>query len=530
MIVCLARQCRSIELLNRHIFKNGRRSIAKRSHIKSDEPGSMKERCLLAIDRIKIAMESEESVCHFPIIKDLGMTTDEKMHNISISSDHIMRYINMGFINKNLALQYCHYLVHVSKNSPKNYKDYYSKRSCLLISYLLRNNNDIITRKLGGLACDISTTTVASCSEMCQLALDHDEKLELSSSDYTNLLVSCYNFDLWAEADLLLKKHSKTKKFGVDLFDRFVSNFIRFTSIYNHELELNKKRAMKTTLFEHFFNLMEACFKDRMQLITRQKSELVQALKDFGIKVAMNPQIKQSGRCLSCGSYLPLYDIKSTPILNKSIKEVLDSRVLDSKLYTERHEVEDFMSFLQRVLSTDNKPIDCVIDGLNLAYRNTRVFKVIKKTVSDDVEQSIKLPDQASQAQILINIILRGSYLEDYRKILVIGRRHMERWPNLTDFFKKYKIHYYTSANDTKDDLFQLYAATLSPNTVLSTNDFLRDHLALMEGDSRILLERWIDTHQVWTNRKSLLPSRATKFEKLPSVDRKKETLSLTYR
>lgn len=518
MLPYFARQCKLTQSLKRHFCINIRQS-QKRPLFKEEYDLALGMTAQRPKDKFKSAMKIEEPVCHFPIIEKLGVTTDdEKNHSIKISLNHVLKFINMGFINKNLALQYCHYLVYLGRNSI-NERAFYGKRSTELLSFLFRNREDDNHSKLGLLACDVATLGAPDCLEVCRLILN-DDKIELTRLVYTNMLDACHRFHLWREADLLLKKCSTEKIFAVTLFDRFVPNLIQFATVYKKECNVEKKKEMRTALFNHFFNLMELCHRDRLQLITSHKEGLIHALKDLGVKIVIGPRIKRSGRCLSCDNHIPLFDNSTVSKLHKSIEEILNLRVLNSLLYTERYEIETFKSFFEKVHRIDKKPINCVIDGLNICFLRAKFGPVVRRNSTEDLERSHHAPDRAFQAQIIMNTILRGSYLDNHKKILIIGRQHMIHWPGLAQFLEKYNIHFYPAQNGSNDDLLMLYAATSSPDTVLVTNDFLRDHLGKLGGVPRNLLERWIDTHQVWTDRKTLLPMAATNYEKLPSLNR----------
>lgn len=522
MISCLGRLRNSLHLLNRHFSLSLLRTqqIGNPSKIEAVQQQFGKNKVQLNIDKARV-LEVEEEECNYPLLAKLGLSTDGKQHSLSIPCDEVIKYISMGLINKNLALQYCHYLVQLIKSGPEEHEQYYSKRSLHLLSYLIRNRSDILPENLTKLSCNVAESARSNCLTVCDRFLN-SEDLELSPRYYTNILTSCYKFGLWSEADLLLKKYSEKIGFNVKLFDLLVSSLHQSSSMYQSpELDQSSKEKLKAEFFNHFFNLMEVCFRDRVQLITKHKNEFRRHLESFGVKITINPSMKQTGRCTHCESRLPLYDNNVTSTINESIREILERRVLnDVNLYTSQDELKHFEKYLNDIYQVDRKPLDCVIDGLNIGYSNSRGLIMTKQKVSDNVERSIFRQEPGAQVQVLVNTILRSNFLTDYRKILVIGKKHMERWPGLMEFFKRNRIFYYSSSDKSKDDLFQLYAATLNPKTVLVTNDFLRDHLALLEGVSRYSLERWIDTHQVWIERKSLTAIKPTKFEKLPSVDR----------
>jgi hypothetical protein len=245
-------------------------------------------------------------------------------------------------------------------------------------------------------------------------------------------------------------------------------------------------------------------------------------LTDLDISVVVNSNIKMTGRCTSCDSHLPLFDSKSVADINAAIRrQILQGSEKGLFLNTSPNDAGRFESFLRDIYNFDKKPIDCVIDGLNIAYRASSGYNWIKQQLTEDVSKTYKTPKAENQAHTLINAIIRGNLLKQFKKILIVGKAHMLHWPGLMDFCRKNNVRFYSSFNNSKDDLFQLFASTLNPKTVLVTNDFLRDHLATLEDAERIQLERWIDTHQVWICQKSLRPIFPTPYEKIASIDRK---------
>lgn len=527
MLTCIRRLGISLYVPSRHLSLS--LSRAQRAHTPEFVDARIdKGKNNLNIDQVRL-LDLEVETCNYPLLERMGISTDGKQHKISFSCDEAVKYICMGLVNKNLALQYCYYLVELIKNGEKELHQYYGKRALHILSYLTNNREGILNSNLSQLSCEIADSSPSNCTVICERFLVRTD-LNITPRQYSKLLASCYNFGLWTQADQLMKKYSSTLRINVYLFDQMVSGLCKLASTYkSDELDTARRYKLRKEFLNHFFNFIEESFKQRVQLITKNKAGLRQSLGSLDIKVTINPKIKpQSGRCTHCGTSLPLYDSSTTSFINQSIKKVIDEKVFeDQNLFTTQNEISHFGDFLQSIYDIDKRPLDCVIDGLNTSYSSTRGSFLVKKRVSDDLERTILRHDQNAQVQVLINTILRGKFLTDFKKVLVIGRKHMERWPGLMDFFKTHKIFYYSSANLSKDDLFALYAATLSPNTFLVTNDFLRDHLALLDGSARHHLERWIDTHQVWVDRKSLTPIKATRFEKLPSIDRDKKRFHL---
>lgn len=457
----------------------------------------------------------------FRLITDIGLITDGKVHKLEVSSDKIIQLIKMNIVNKNLGAQYCHYLVHLSKTAvDSELKQFYGRKAYELMSYLIRQGRDLLGSSKLSLICDVSQLSPSICSRICDEIIDQlDSMAPIQPVTLRELLGSCYRFALYKCADKIIKLYPAT--LSPIILDTFVLGLFEFSLEYKQSAAANLEIAERKQQFlNHLSALVEQSARDGIQFITKYREDFIEALKNLDISVTKNPPIKLSSRCVNCDTHLPSYDSKLTKIINESIKSLLEKKIDSALLYTSPEDLASFEEFLRKAYEIDDKPFDCVIDGLNVAYQNATGFTVLKHNITEDFQRTTKRISPDSLAQVLINTVIRGNFKQKFRKILVIGRKHMERWPGVTDFFENQKIHYYFSFNHNKDDLFTLYAATLSPKTVLITNDFLRDHRALMSKKDRINFERWLDTRQAWIAKKSLKPIWPTPMQKLPSFDK----------
>lgn len=146
----------------------------------------------------------------------------------------------------------------------------------------------------------------------------------------------------------------------------------------------------------------------------------------------------------------------------------------DLFMNTTPRELEDFERFLSRA-----PPFDVVIDGLNVALKgNTN--------------------SNGDKARNLL-LVVKHYTLVEKRKVLVVGRKHMRKWPrNIMDQVWSHCVHYLT--NDlSEDDPFLLCAAfSRGPGTVVASRDMMRNHRYKLHGDSRMggLFDKWRRTHQ----------------------------------
>lgn len=467
--------------------------------------------------------EKDEEECPFPSFKQFNVETRDRCHSFSVPCDRVIKYIKLGAINKQIAIQYCHYLAELTRTAqtPDDVSYYESKCSDLAL-FILRNSRDIPILAITKLLCDVADTTEKNCLEACSHILGNLmlEKSKMQRGEFAQLLGSAYKFCQWKLADTIVDQARPTM-LSFRIVEGLVQGIINASKQYQQmDGRVAEQDAFRSRLFASLGKFCRHCTLNRVQFITKQKTEFIQALKDLNLKIAINPAMKMSGRCTGCDTHIPLFDSRLVATINTAIgSQIRKGAELGLYLNTSPNDVNRFESYLKGLYEKDRKPIDCVIDGLNIAYLASTGYNVHQKTLNPEVTKTYKVPKPESQAKVLINCIIRGDLLRRFRKILVVGKWHMTKWPGLMDFFERQHVHFYSSFNNSKDDLFQIYAATLNPKTVLVTNDFLRDHLAQLEEQTRTLMERWIDTHQAWICQKSLKPIWPTPFEKIPHSD-----------
>jgi len=479
--------------------------------------------CCIDLARI-IGIQEDQSFDegqHFPLFEKLIATTDGRVHNFSVACDDIMKFIKMGAINKQIALQYCHYLVNSIKRCKEEDRDYYNQKSHELVFFLLKYGKELPQATKATLLCHFADVSESNCKITCEYVTRHRNLFE-ASDDYHifQLLRSCHKFGLWTAADDIVGIFDVNRRvLNVRLFDALIDKLVKISEKQGHVNEQASIQNPCIDLFNHLKKLLKLCSAKRIQFITGRPKEFASSLQNLGLKVVTAPSIKTSGRCTCCNTHIPIYDKNFTRDLNNSIRGLLERKVLDDTLlFTSPNDWRNFKDFLENVNDINRRPIDCVIDGLNIAYKNNSGYAFKKRFDVADTEVVRKVPSPSRLAQVLINTIIRGDLLQMFKKIVVIGRKHMLDWPGVVEFFERNRIHYYLSHNQSKDDLFQLYASTLHPKTLLISNDFFRDHRSLLPRDDRTKLERWIDTHQVWISNKSLRPIWPTPYEKIPSV------------
>lgn len=124
-----------------------------------------------------------------------------------------------------------------------------------------------------------------------------------------------------------------------------------------------------------------------------------------------------SGYCNNCKHSLPKVEVTNEDYIE--LKESLfKNAMLGKSVFAKStpNEIENFLSFIN-----ENGPFDIVIDGLNVVYSKPKKI----------------------DTTILLNVIKH--FKGQNKKILVIGRKHMEKW-RVQDvkFIKQNSATFYT--------------------------------------------------------------------------------------
>lgn len=112
-----------------------------------------------------------------------------------------------------------------------------------------------------------------------------------------------------------------------------------------------------------------------------------------------------SGKCNSCRQYLSPVQLSATEF-NQLSQAFLEKVLIRDNVFlkTTPGELERFHTFINKV-----QPYDCVIDGLNVAY-----------------SKGSKLPI-GTLAKIMVDVL--KYFVRQKKRVLVIGREHMNNWP-----------------------------------------------------------------------------------------------------
>ncbi|BET01893.1 Mitochondrial ribonuclease p protein [Nesidiocoris tenuis] len=182
--------------------------------------------------------------------------------------------------------------------------------------------------------------------------------------------------------------------------------------------------------------------------------------------------ILRSGSCRNCR-----LNLRPTPLLEDEfdrLREAFLASVLVGKnvlCKTSDEEINSFLRFLDKSL-----PVDVVLDGLNIAYLSNRL---------------------SSKSSRLVKYVTSHFVLQS-KKVLVIGRKHMENWPAHDMNYIRSNAKVFFAENLSQDDPFLLYAALKSGiGTRFVSRDRMGSHKFLLpDVQLRRIFSKWQALHQ----------------------------------
>ncbi|XP_076761085.1 mitochondrial ribonuclease P catalytic subunit [Xylocopa sonorina] len=318
------------------------------------------------------------------------------------------------------------------------------------------------------------------------------QSLDCSMSNI--LVIALCKIDRWQDAIKIIKEFEATdKQFLRDGYSALISYLFN-----SGKIELANEyliASLKTGIgpLSHTYSAyIEYClkekhkFKERMEILfnlwskygIKPSEEVVHKFITICNNIGWSAKLTTISRskCCVCRKSLVQTDLTQEEYKLLS-KAVLQKLILKHIYYvTNPHEINNYMKFIDA-----RKPYDIVIDGLNIMYSVHFGFNALK------------------------NYLVY--YKNNNKKTLVIGRHHMQRkakiqnMRNLADFFF---VH-----NWSQDDVFILYAAFSSgPNTVIISNDFMRQHkYALNDVELDTLFKKWQALHQYTIKSTEICPT-----------------------
>lgn len=461
-------------------------------------------------------------------LETFNLVTKDRAHTITITCDKVISLINMGAINKNIALQYCHYLIKLAREMPlDDDKVYYLERIDKLIAILLNRDINIASKCL--LLTETCTLSHDMCRTSCERAMENTEiRDNMNLGQFGALVRSCHSFQLWELANQIIDKRPDNKqRFSPHEIISFSQALETASSQYqsNDPSNMESKSKLKEQLIDHLYKICEDAIKFNTNFEVTSKDSFIDSMRRLGYNVQVNPTIRRSGLCTHCQTKLPLFNKENLMILHSEIKSLLSTKYDDDHYENASPgEISRFENYIDS-LNAKHK-IDCVLDGLNIALRHGDSYR-IKSIVQNNIKRAVKRQNPASSSVQLINSIIRCHIRENFKGILMIGKDHMHSWPGVIEFLKQNDIIFFLSNDNSRDDMFILYGATLNFGTKLISCDLFRDHGSRLKDQNRIIFDQWLSTHQVWIEKSTLKPLWPTPVLKVPTLDRKSRRIHI---
>ncbi|XP_056636669.1 mitochondrial ribonuclease P catalytic subunit [Diorhabda sublineata] len=182
----------------------------------------------------------------------------------------------------------------------------------------------------------------------------------------------------------------------------------------------------------------------------------------------------QKGVCQNCSNHLTKFDINNEEfeeLKTKIFEKVILGR--DVFVKTNPQELKLFEAFM-----SNSKRFDVVLDGLNIAY-----------------SAGTRQPPRVL-ATLLASVV--SHFAEKNKEVLVVGRRHMTKWPRDIWSCITEQATVFLAQNISQDDPYLLYCALNSgKDTIIVTRDLMRSHKFLLNDlRLRILFNRWLSLRQ----------------------------------
>ncbi|XP_055704879.1 mitochondrial ribonuclease P catalytic subunit [Phlebotomus papatasi] len=210
-----------------------------------------------------------------------------------------------------------------------------------------------------------------------------------------------------------------------------------------------------------------------LQISDEVIKRLEKHLQNIGIpswRTAVDP----NGTCYECS--MPMKPVRLSDEEFAELQSQFLSKVLireDVFLKSNPKEVEVFRKFLSRT-----QPFDCIVDGLNVALSKgtSRTGDILAKN--------------------LIGVVRHFS--RKGQKVLVLGRKHMNGWPQEYMTLLRNQAKVFLTDNLSQDDPFLLYAAlTSGKDCTIVSRDLMRSHAFLLgTQELRSSFRKWQHTNQ----------------------------------
>lgn len=453
------------------------------------------------------------------MIESLDIQIKDRKHHVTFSAEDVVKWLRFGVLDPNVATQYCFFLTEFCNSCNDQDRKYFGRTILIILKLLAqRKLPNLVKSRLCSKAAGASQEV---CHEVVTKIIDLYEGTDSwSPMRYSEILIACYKFSLIEDAEKLLDRYGSiiVSETVIDhLLDMMNNHSVHNSTDKSDPAAIEK---MKKSLVTHFVKVMSNLESRQNAVICKDRDARLLGLEKCGISVTQNVNIKYGGKCTNCNHQVPILEKQIAPKIHAAIKsKCFDQQSFLNKTSTPQ-EVRRFEEFLDNLYKRDRKPLDLVIDGLNIAFNKSYSYKIDDTVQSENLKKVVRNFDSDILSQKLVNTIIRSDVLNNYRRVLLIGRFSMKYWPGLTFFLNKHNVDVFFLDTKSNDDLFTLYAATKYHKTLFMSNDLMRQHIPILFPDNeedKKDMSLWLETHQIMVT-PQLMALRPKPYGRIPSV------------
>ncbi|XP_045481063.1 mitochondrial ribonuclease P catalytic subunit isoform X1 [Harmonia axyridis] len=429
-------------------------------------------------------MQNEKRLGQFisdPVIEstqDVASLKNTILNNVeAFSTENIDRNLLIHFINNkqfSTALKYIQFLDEDTKNKLnlflinqqfliyfyKRYNDGNLSTSEQQLIIQLYNN---LKQKSTILDCTSLENSILALSvtanwKHCITLLDDLKKIESPSGTvYSAVIAGAFLNDEEETAFTLLR-------------DMFAEQKQPHANMFKAYFEKLKKLSGGKEILLHLDKLLKMCSDNNIILTDNISLELCKVLDNSGLSYE-HSIVNNNGFCGNCKQKLEVANI-SDDVFENLKKKILENVIVGKNIFSKTTPAE--LSRFQKFLKTLNN-VDVIIDGLNIAYvcgtnQTTKVY-----------------------ATLLAHVV--AHFVERNKKVVVLGRKHMESWPKKEWGYVKRNADLFLTENLSLDDPYLLYCALhCGKNSTILSRDLMRSHLFLLKDPKdKIMFSRWLE-------------------------------------
>ncbi|XP_055544110.1 mitochondrial ribonuclease P catalytic subunit [Wyeomyia smithii] len=235
---------------------------------------------------------------------------------------------------------------------------------------------------------------------------------------------------------------------------------------------ISSSLSKKRNIISEIVRMLSFTSSKSLFLPKRVATVLKQLPPESGIS-AFDTRITDYGKCSHCKSTIASIAVPEASFL--ALRDAFVQAVIVKKEIFNNTTPEELQRFQRFVKQT--KPYDIVIDGLNVA-------------LSTGNQKSPNI--YAMQIAAVVR-----HYVQRKKRVLVIGRQHMNRWRSKDMKYIREKAYLFLTEDLSQDDPFLLYAALESgSHTDFFSRDLMRKHSFQLGNGLGTVFKKWQQQHQ----------------------------------